>query len=174
MHELTPEGLLIKKPTAEDAGNYQCFAKTKLGTASSNICKLERIYVKLPPAGQVIKAKFTPEEGKPFQLECPIPEGNPKVEIEWTYSQASKRITTGPDGTLYFSNVTKEDAINSKYICDGISGANNERINLREYVLEGVKQNKDKNGELVPQFLSQELTVTAGLTAELYCIYGGT
>ncbi|XP_026314403.1 hemolin-like [Hyposmocoma kahamanoa] len=171
-YQPTAEGLVIPKPSAEDEGQYQCFAKTSLGTATSGIISLRRTYLNIP--SKVIKAKYTPEEGKPFKLDCPIPEAHPKPAILWTYEVTTPRITTGPDGALYFSNVTKEDANNTKYVCDTVSPAYDHRINLYEYELEGIKENKEKSGGLVPQFLSQEMTVEAGLPAMLYCIYGGT
>ncbi len=57
------------------------------------------------------------QEGSPFSLRCQPPDGWPKPSVYWMMQNSngalrsinSSRMTVDPEGTLWFSNVTRED-----------------------------------------------------------------
>jgi len=70
------------------------------------------------------------EEGKPFQLPCNAPDGWPKPRVDWMLQNAggafkninSSRMTVDPEGTLWFSNVTRNDkSTEFNYACSAYS-----------------------------------------------------
>ncbi|XP_049883396.1 hemolin-like isoform X2 [Pectinophora gossypiella] len=168
---------------AEPEGTYQCMLETAAGVASSGPMVVKRGFLEAP---KVEAKKHTPVEGEPFELDCPEVKAYPKPSIVWMYQHGSnpnishtnfnRRITAGPNGKLYFSNVTEEDANdNFKYVCMASSPAVDEAVPLAEHYIIGVKKNP-KTGfhPLVPQYVSKEVTAKAGDDTFLYCIFGGT
>lgn len=170
-------------PQPSDEGVYQCYAKTSVGTASTRPITLKRAYLNAP---KVETKEHTPIHGRPFQLECPIPDAYPKPTIAWkTQLRSDPKVeetilsytkTLSPDGTLWFSNVTEEDISPSfKYICVATSPAVKGEVVLAEHFLTKLLEDKEpKNGELVPQYLSKDMMAKAGDVTMFYCIYGGT
>lgn len=116
-------------------------------------------------------------------LSCESPDGWPVPYVYWVMqtedggiqSINNPRMTVDPEGNLWFSNVTRNDASGSSfYVCVASS------IFLNEYKL-GVRIQLDvipsDNIELIPptkQYLSAEKMVTMlDKKIELFCIYGG-
>ncbi|XP_050359620.1 hemolin-like [Nymphalis io] len=174
--------LIFKKPAKSDEGQYQCLAQTDLGTASSRTVNVKRTYIDVP---KVDLKKHKPNEGNIFKLDCSIPNSYPKPEIVWLYQYLSdasisrtiinQRITTSPDGDLYFTSVTKEDASPvHKYVCTAKSPAVDDYVVLAEHVIEDVVSGEAKQSELVKQYVSGDMTAKVGDVTMIYCIYGGT
>nr|AJG03076.1 hemolin [Ectropis obliqua] len=178
------EGTLeFRKPTAADEGSYQCSAETEHGVATARPISFRRAYLKPVPKPKVQEHKAV--EGRPFKLDCAAPEGYPKPVVSWkTLIDGSnkpedyleRRVTPSPDGTLWFSNVTDEDANpKMKYICVANSLALDHEVVLAEhYIKEMVKDTKPNNGDLVPQYLSNDIMAKATDVTMIWCIYGGT
>lgn len=170
-------------PQPQDEGKYQCFVETPVGTASTRQISLKKAFINAP---KVKTQEHTPVEGKPFKLDCPIPESYPKPKIVWKTQLRSdpsiieeflsRRKTVSPDGTLWFSNVTESDVSPSfKYVCFARTPASSEDVVLAEHFLKALVQDKNpKNGELVPQYVSNDMMAKAGDVTMIYCIYGGT
>ena len=175
--------LVFLNPQASDEGQYQCFVETPAGIASSRVISFRKTYLIAAP---VKSHEKTPVEGKPFQLDCVVPDAYPKPEIYWKKrlsgadpnadsTSFNRRITAGSDGNLYFETVTKDDVSDINiYVCVAKNAAVNEEVPLVEYVIKGVtKDTSGYNGELVPQYLSKDMMAKAGDTTMIYCMYGG-
>lgn len=111
-----------------DAGQYQCFASNEWGTATSNsvfVRKSDLNSFKDEPPMTV-----SAQEGSPFSLRCQPPDGWPKPSVYWMMQNSngalrsinSSRMTVDPEGTLWFSNVTREDTSDDfVYACSATS-----------------------------------------------------
>nr|UFE16560.1 hemolin [Spodoptera frugiperda] len=175
--------IMFFNPKPEDEGKYQCLVETPAGTASTRQILLKRAFINAP---QIKTQEHTPVEGKPFKLDCPIPESYPKPKIVWKTQLRSdpsiveeflsRRITLSPDGTLWFSNVTESDISPSfKYVCFAQTPASGEDVVLAEHFLKSLAQDKGpKDGELTPQYVSNDMVAKTGDVTMFYCIYGGT
>ncbi|CAG5057456.1 unnamed protein product [Parnassius apollo] len=178
------EGTIVfLKPKDEDEGRYQCFAVSDSGVASTRIVNVKKAYLTVP---KVSTQRHRPIEGQPFMLDCPIPDSYPQPKIEWKLQLETDpsvlnevgdgRITISPDGTLWFSNITKMDVHdNFKYVCLASSPATTKPVVLAEHFIEGVEPNQGKDySEVVEQYASQNMTVKVGEVTMLYCIFGGS
>ncbi|XP_068206070.1 LOW QUALITY PROTEIN: neuroglian-like [Palaemon carinicauda] len=177
--------LVITSPRDEDLGQYQCFATNEMGTATSNSVfvrksELNNFKNEDPVTIQV-------NEGEPAQLKCQPPDGYPKPYVYWMIqddrgalrSINSSRMTVDPEGSLFFSNVTRFDESNDfTYACSATSTFRNEyklgnRVYLRVYQ-SGSTAVQTKN-EPKQQFVSRKNTVILkGKTLQLWCIFSGT
>ena len=70
------------------------------------------------------------QEGSPFSLRCQPPDGWPKPSVYWMMQNSngalrsinSSRMTVDPEGTLWFSNVTRDDTSDDfVYACSATS-----------------------------------------------------
>jgi len=70
------------------------------------------------------------QEGSPFSLRCQPPDGWPKPSVYWMMQNSggslksinSSRMTVDPEGTLWFSNVTRADTSDDfVYACSATS-----------------------------------------------------
>ncbi|XP_041979449.1 hemolin-like [Aricia agestis] len=178
------EGTLVfLQPTTDDSGDYQCFGKSEAGVASTRTISVKPTYINAP---EVKTVTHKPIEGRPFKLECTIPDSYPKPEIKWMYqfktdpsishSVLDKRITQSPDGTLWFSSVTKEDTHeNFKYVCLAKTPASDDDIVLAEHIIEDVvPDNSPRDAELEEQYVTGDIVAKKGDVTMIYCIYGGT
>ncbi|CAH0730192.1 unnamed protein product, partial [Brenthis ino] len=177
------EGTLVfKKPSTKDEGEYICLAQTNLGVASSRTVNVRRTYIEIP---DVTIQKHKPLEGKYYKLDCHIPNAYPKPEIVWLYQSIAdpsisrtildRRITQSPGGTLYFTNVTKEDTSReNKYVCTAKSLAVDKDVVLAEHIIESVVPSDDDNSALMPLYVSPDMIAKVNDVTMIYCIYGGT
>lgn len=175
--------IMFFHPQVQDAGTYQCFAQTSAGIASTRPIIFKDIFLNVPKVETKI---HKPVFGKPYKLECQIPESYPKPTIVWktqlrsdpkvTVDILDRRITLSPDGTLWFSNITESDISPSfKYVCFGESPAVKGDVVLAEHFLQELTPNKEPiTGELEPQYLSDDMIAKVGNVTMFYCIYGGT
>ncbi|XP_048003481.1 hemolin-like [Leguminivora glycinivorella] len=177
------EGTIIfNNPQDSDEGVYQCQATSPEGVATSRPIHVKKTFVEIP---KFTLQKHTPEEGKPFKMECSVTKAYPKPVIEW-YRQGKdgkyvdimeKRLLESPEGDLYFTNVTKEDVSKDvKYVCLVATQAADDKLVAAEHIIEDLTPAKGpKSGELTPLYLSKDLTVKTGdIAVMMYCIYGGT
>ncbi|XP_041968150.1 hemolin-like [Aricia agestis] len=172
--------LIIREPTKDDEGKYQCFAESDLGIASSRVIDVKRAYIDLE---KVVPQKHTPVEGRVYKLECNVPKAYPKPTIIWVRESengeqkpvASQRLTVSPEGTLYFSNVTKEDTDEKiKYVCLGETPALDDHAVLAEHYITNVVEDKEpKTNDVIEQYVSKDVVAKIGDVTLLYCIYGG-
>nr|AAS00446.1 hemolin [Bombyx mandarina] len=174
--------LVFSQTKASDEGEYQCFAKSDFGVASTRATKLRRTYIETPAFEE---KKVTVVEGKPFELRCPVPGGYPKPTISWmrhhdedgsTETFMDRRATYSPEGTLYFSNASLDDANDkTKLVCMASSPAADEGVPIVAYYITQVTPASEPTyGELIPQYLSDHVVAKVGDLTYLYCIYGGT
>lgn len=170
-------------PQPSDEGQYKCLVETPAGIASTRTITLKKAFINIP---KVTLQEHRPIEGKPFKLECKIPESYPKPTILWKTQLVaepsiiedflSQRITRSPDGALYFSNVTEEDVGDKfKYVCYAQTPASRDDVLLAEHKLVSLEKPKTPNdGELSLQYVTNDITSKVGDVTMIYCIYGGT
>ncbi|XP_076060460.1 neuroglian isoform X2 [Oratosquilla oratoria] len=177
--------LVITSPRDEDLGRYQCFATNELGTATSNAVFVRKSELNSFP--NMDPDTVTVSEGDSVGLYCQPPDGYPKPSVYWMIqddrgalqSINSSRMTVDPEGTLWFSNVTREDESNDfTYACSATSNFRNEyKLGNRMYlkvIQTGSTAVQTKN-EPTEQFVSRKnIVILKGKTLELWCIYGGT
>ncbi|XP_062139817.1 neuroglian isoform X1 [Drosophila sulfurigaster albostrigata] len=178
--------LVITSPKDEDLGQYQCFASNEFGVATSNsvfVRKAELNAFKDEGARGVVAV-----EGEPFSMQCEAPDGWPKPTVNWLLQSANdagirsinnSRMTLDPEGTLWFSNVTREDANGEFwYSCSATSVFRNE-YKIGNKILLDVKQMgvSAAQNRYPPkqQYVTRKNEVgLRGKRVELYCIFGGT
>ncbi|XP_050359617.1 hemolin-like [Nymphalis io] len=178
------EGTLVfRKPDKSNEGKYQCLAQTEYGVASTRVVTLKKLFLDEP--SKVTLKKHKPVEGNIFKLDCEIPNAYPKPTIAWTRKSLTdeadvkmvlgQRFTISDEGSLYFSNITKEDTSpDYKYVCVAKSPDSGEYVTLAEHILENVEPNKGPvNNDVIEQYVSHDMTVKAGDSIYIYCIYGG-
>lgn len=174
--------IVFSTPKAEDEGSYRCFAQSDDGISSSPAIQVKRTYIEAPKLSSVTHTDRI--KGRPSYLDCSVPKGYPKPTISWVRQEQdlkttpvlSKRITQAPDGRLFFSNLTDEDVGKTfKYVCLANSPAEDKPVPLVEHLIPELIEDKEaKSGDLMPQYLSMDMTVKAGSVTMIYCIYGGT
>lgn len=128
-------------------------------------------------------------EGQPFRLACDPPDGWPKPQVHWVIQDTStqgflksinnSRMTLDPEGSLWFSNVTRDDSSNDfYYACSATAPNRNEykignRVTLQ--VLSSGSSSSQNKHEPVKQYVSRKHEVALrGKEIKLYCIFGGT
>ncbi|KAF5283238.1 hypothetical protein FQA39_LY17364 [Lamprigera yunnana] len=177
--------LSITKPANDDIGQYQCFAENEWGIATSNSVFMRRAelnsFKNTPPL------PVTGNEGEPFKLSCQPPDGWPKPKVYWMIQYTAdgfksinnSRMTLDPEGNLWFSNLTREDASdNFMYACAASSATKLEyklgnRV-LLNVLASGISPSSNKH-EPVLQYVTRKNEVALrGKSAELFCIFGGT
>ncbi|XP_011881150.1 PREDICTED: neuroglian isoform X2 [Vollenhovia emeryi] len=177
--------LVISRPRDEDLGQYQCFAENEWGIATSNsvfVRKAELNSFKDEPPHRVRE-----NEGSPLKLVCQPPDGWPRPNVYWLIqdfaggikSINNSRMTLDPEGNLWFSNVTRNDASDDfYYACAATSVFRNEykignKITL-EVISTGASASQNKHPP-VRQYVTRKNEVALrGKKVELYCIFGGT
>ncbi|XP_062268241.1 neurofascin homolog (chicken) a isoform X5 [Platichthys flesus] len=101
-------------------GEYQCFATNDFGVALSN--KILLRVSKAPLWPKEVLEPVVVTEGSPLVLTCNPPPGLPPPFTFWMSSamnpiSQNKRVSTGLNGDLYFSNVVAQDA-HTDYSCN--------------------------------------------------------
>lgn len=176
---------MIARPKDEDLGQYQCFAKNEWGTATSNSVFVRK--AELNSFKEEDPISLDVNEGSPFKLTCHPPDGWPKPNVYWLIqdwnggikSINNSRMTLDPEGNLWFSNVTRNDASDDFfYACAATSVFRNEYKlgnKVKLHVISSgasVSQNKHPPKR---QYVSRKNEVALrGKKVEMYCIYGGT
>ncbi|XP_065202283.1 neuroglian isoform X2 [Planococcus citri] len=177
--------LVVNRPRNEDLGQYQCFAKNTWGIATSNSVFLRKAELNSFKEGQPTLKEA--REGEPFKLSCQPPDGWPKPNVYWLIQDASgqfininnSRITLDPEGTLWFSNVTRGDEYeDAMYACAATSHFRNE-VKLGNKAILKVHQTGSAPGQnKIPpqrQYATRRKEVAIrDKKAQLYCIFGGT
>lgn len=178
--------LVITSPKDEDLGQYQCFASNEFGVATSNsvfVRKAELNSFKDVPAVSVEAV-----EGEPFSLQCAAPDGWPKPTVNWLIEPTidsgiksinNSRMTLDPEGTLWFSNVTREDASSDFFYACSATSVFRSEYKIGNKVLLDVKQMgvSASQNRYPPkrQYVTRRNEVALrGKRVELFCIYGGT
>ncbi|XP_054278770.1 neuroglian isoform X2 [Macrosteles quadrilineatus] len=177
--------LVITSPRDEDLGQYQCFAYNEWGTATSNSVFVRK--AELNSFKDEAPQTLTAEEGNPFKLTCQPPDGWPKPNVYWLIQNSdggiksinNSRMTLDPEGNLWFSNVTRQDASDDyHYACAATSVFRNEyklgnRV-LLNVVATGISAAQNRH-EPVQQYVTRKNEVALrGKKVEIYCIFGGT
>ncbi|GBP51761.1 Neuroglian [Eumeta japonica] len=179
--------LVVTQPREEDLGQYQCFATNEWGTATSNSVFVRKTELNNFKEADEPQITAVADEGKPFKLGCQPPDGWPKPTVYWMLQGDqgqlrtinNSRMTLDPEGNLWFSNVTREDAsVNFAYICAANSLFRNEYKFGNKVFLEvkhtGISPGQNKHPPVL-QYASRRKEVgLKGKKIELYCIYGGT
>lgn len=126
-------------------------------------------------------------EGEPFKLSCQPPDGWPKPKVYWMIQYTTdgfksinnSRMTLDPEGNLWFSNLTRDDASdNFMYACAASSATKLEyklgnRV-LLNVLASGISPSANKH-EPVLQYVTRKNEVALrGKSVELFCIFGGT
>ncbi|EDW07901.2 neuroglian isoform X1 [Drosophila mojavensis] len=178
--------LVITSPKDEDLGQYQCFASNEFGVATSNSVFVRKAELNAfkDEAARSVEAV----EGEPFSLQCEAPDGWPKPTVNWLIQQTvdagiksinNSRMTLDPEGTLWFSNVTREDASGDFwYACSATSVFRNEYKIGNKILLDVKQMGVSASQNRYPpkrQYVTRKNEVALrGKRVELYCIYGGT
>ena len=177
--------LVIARPSDEDLGQYQCSAYNDWGTAMSNSVFVRKAELNSFKDEEV--KTLNVNEGAPCKMTCQPPDGWPKPDVYWLIQDPqgglksinNSRITLDPEGNLWFSNVTKQDASDGfYYTCTAYSSFRNEykfgnKLTLN-VVSTGSSANQNKH-EPVKQYVSRKNEVALRTQKiELYCIFGGT
>ncbi|XP_011307618.1 neuroglian isoform X2 [Fopius arisanus] len=177
--------LVISRPRDEDLGQYQCFAENQWGIATSNSVFARK--AELNSFKDEDPMTLTAQEGSPFKLTCKPPEGWPKPNVYWLIQDAAgiiksinnSRMTLDPEGNLWFSNVTRDDASDDFYYACSISSVYRKEYKVGNRFLLNVIPNGPlailKKHPPVAQYLSKSSEVALrGKKVELFCIFGGT
>ncbi|XP_018565737.1 neuroglian isoform X1 [Anoplophora glabripennis] len=177
--------LSISRPSDVDLGQYQCFAENQYGTATSNSVFMRKAELNSFKSSQ--PTSLSGREGEPFNLTCQPPDGWPKPIVSWIYFYTndamktinSSRMTLDPEGNLWFSNLTKEDATNDfMYACAAASPTKFEYKYGNRVLLNvessGVSASQNKYPPVLQYVTRKNEVAYRGKSAKLYCIFGGT
>ncbi|XP_060519446.1 tyrosine-protein kinase-like otk [Cylas formicarius] len=123
--------LHFNKVTSEDKGRYSCIASNSQGTINTTI----NIDVVVAPRFKVpLKSLVEVTENQAVMIDCVV-EGDPEPTIQWDKNLKmndldSSRFTVLPNGTLYITEVYREDE--NKYGC---TAGNSAGLNRKEVQL---------------------------------------
>ncbi|XP_077267327.1 neuroglian isoform X6 [Temnothorax americanus] len=177
--------LVISRPRDEDLGQYQCFAENEWGIATSNSVFVRK--AELNSFKDENPITLNANEGSPFKLTCQPPDGWPKPNVYWLIQDIAggiksinnSRMTLDPEGNLWFSNVTRNDASDDfYYACAATSVFRNEYKVGNKVLLNVISTGASAGQNKYPperQYVSRKNEVALrGKKVELYCIFGGT
>ncbi|KAF4518843.1 hypothetical protein B566_EDAN006694 [Ephemera danica] len=172
--------IIIERLVKNDTGNYGCNATNSLGYVYKDV------YVNvlaLAPEITDPPRDTSTVDGKTVTLTCRV-FGAPKPQVKWNTDGGIKsinnsRITLDPEGNLWFSNVTRDDASDDfTYACSATSIFRNEykignRV-LLNVLATGTSASQNRH-EPTQQYVTRKNEVALrGKKVELYCIFGGT
>jgi len=176
---------VISRPRDEDLGQYQCFAENEWGIATSNSVFVRK--AELNSFKDENPITLNANEGSPFKLTCQPPDGWPKPNVYWLIQDIAggiksinnSRMTLDPEGNLWFSNVTRNDASDDFYYsCAATSVFRNEYKLGNKVLLNVISTGASAGQNKHPperQYVTRKNEVALrGKKVELYCIYGGT
>ncbi|XP_046530474.1 hemicentin-2 isoform X1 [Equus quagga] len=108
-HRLQNGSLTIHRTKMDDAGQYQCLAENEMGAVE----KVVVLVLQSAPVIQVEPQNVTVRAGDDVALRCQAT-GEPAPTVEWLRAgqplQASRRLQTLPDGSLWLERVEPGDA----------------------------------------------------------------
>ncbi|XP_035700747.1 neuroglian-like [Folsomia candida] len=172
--------LIITAPKNEDAGRYQCFASNKLGTATSNSVNVRKAQMDSFNTDEG-PLTTTAEEGAPFKMTCDPPYAYPKPRIYWILSTPqgallsinSSRMTVDPEGTLWFSNVTRNDRTSEYwYTCSAYSLFGGEYRLGSMVSLHVLHTNSSSTAPSLQYVTERNTSALKGSSKSLWCIVG--
>ncbi|XP_044013518.1 neuroglian isoform X1 [Aphidius gifuensis] len=177
--------LVISSPKNEDLGQYQCFAENEWGTATSNSVFVRK--AELNSFKDDDEQSLSVNEGEPFKMTCQPPDGWPKPSVYWLIQDTggiiksinNSRMTLDPEGNLWFSNVTRNDASDDFYYACAASSLYRKEYKLgNRFLLNVISSAASANQNKVAprlQYVSRKNEVALrSKKIELFCIYGGT
>lgn len=178
--------LTFREPHIKDEGIYQCFAKNKHGFASFPPLVVKNTFLEGFKDDSISILEV--HEGAPLKLECKAPNGYPKPTVYWMIQTLSgelhtiedSRKTFDPEGNLWFSRVTADDALkNAYYTCAATSSFRNEYKLGKRVQLKVIRADQDAmtplNFTSIMQYVSSPHVVTLrGQRTELFCIYASS
>ena len=166
-------------PQLEDEGVYQCFAKNKHGFASFSPLVVKNTFMDGFKDDSISVVEI--HEGLPLMLECKPPNGYPKPIVYWMIQTVSgelhtiddARKTFDPEGNLWFSRVTFDDALkNAYYTCAATSKFQSEYKLGKRVQLKVLPALNNSDSSPIRQFISPPHVVSLrGQRTELFCIY---
>lgn len=178
--------MVISRPRDEDLGQYQCFAENEWGIATSNSVFVRKAELNSFKDENPITVNAI--EGIPFKLTCQPPDGWPKPNVYWLIQDIAggiksinnSRMTLDPEGNLWFSNVTRNDASDDfYYACAATSVFRNEykvgnKVLLNVVSFSGASAGQNKHAPERQYVTRKNEVALRGKKVELYCIFGGT
>ncbi|XP_008579907.1 PREDICTED: hemicentin-2 [Galeopterus variegatus] len=113
----------------DDAGQYQCLAENNMGTAK----KVVTLVLQSAPVFQVEPQDMTVRSGDDVALQCQAT-GEPAPTLEWLRAgrplQASGRLQTQLDGSLWLQRVEAEDTGTYECVAHNLLGSSTARAFL--------------------------------------------
>jgi receptor-type tyrosine-protein phosphatase zeta len=110
--------IIIRSPTEQDDGEYQCFASNEFGTAVTGRSVVKQ--AKLEPFPTVTDPTVErPTIGNSLQIPCSPPTSYPKGIAYWGFNNGSNKLEALPtndrvlldyEGQLYFANILASDS----------------------------------------------------------------
>lgn len=178
--------LTFREPQLEDEGIYQCFAKNKHGFASFPPLAVKKTFLEGFKDDSISELEV--QEGLPLKLECKTPNGYPQPAVYWMiqtftgelHSIEDSRKSFDPEGNLWFSRVTGDDALkNAYYTCAATSSFQSEYKLGKRVQLKVIRAEKDAMTPLnfthIMQYVSPPHVVALrGQRTELFCIYASS
>ncbi|XP_055325723.1 neuroglian-like, partial [Sitodiplosis mosellana] len=171
--------------TIDKPGQYQCFAKNENGIASSStvtfLARGKEPWIYPPGVPLVFDTIITRvKENEPAVLKCEPPFSRPST-IRWEHINAEglgepindSRMTTGPDGYLYISNINQKDN-SSKFKCESTPFEHDKRYLLAVPFLHVVPNPVPPPKWPILQYAQRNVVAVASKSIEMFCIFGGT
>jgi neuronal cell adhesion molecule len=178
--------LIFREPKLEDEGSYRCYAKNKHGFASFPPLAAKRTFLEgfKDDSIYIVEAK----EGDPLKLTCEMPSGYPKPFVSWMIQTQSgelhtiedSRKTFDPEGNLWFSRVSADDALKSAfYTCAATSSFRNEyklgkRVQLKVIRAAADSSSLNFTAPTMQYVSAPHVVALRGQRTELFCIYASS
>ncbi|KAM5331532.1 hemicentin-2 [Glossophaga mutica] len=147
--------LAIRRTEMDDAGQYQCLAENEMGA----VAKVVVLVLQSAPVFQVEPQDVTARPGEDVALRCQAT-GEPGPTVQWLRAgrplQASRRLRTLPDGSLWVRRVERRDAGAYECVAHNLLGSVTARAFL---VVKG--EPRGSRGSMIGVVNGQEFGVAA-------------
>lgn len=178
--------LTFQRPTIEDEGIYQCFAKNKHGFSTFPPLTVKRSFLEGFKDDSIYTVDA--QEGQSLKFECKAPNGYPKPTVYWMIQTQSGELHTiedterkilDPEGNLWFTRVSADDALkNAYYTCAATSSFRNEyklgkrvQLKVNRDETEGLLNFTSPSSTVIMQYVTEpHHVVLRGQRTELFCI----
>ncbi|KAM5259263.1 hemicentin-2 isoform 1-T1 [Hipposideros larvatus] len=121
-HRLQNGSLTIRRTEMDDAGQYHCLAENEIGTVE----KVLVLVLQSAPMFQLKPQDVIVRSGDDVSLRCQAT-GQPVPTVEWLRAgqplQASRRLQTLPDGSLWLERVDPRDAGTYECVAHNLLGS---------------------------------------------------